>query len=113
SSIAGLAVHHLVAHGNFDFGPPEKSTRFVGRHDELALLGARLNAARGGRGQLVAVVGDAGVGKSRLVWEFARAVEVLGVRRLETASYAALTPYLPVIDLLRHYFAIESDDDAE
>jgi AAA ATPase domain/Adenylate and Guanylate cyclase catalytic domain len=77
-------------------------TRFVGRQTELAALVQALERAGAGRGQVVAVVGEAGVGKSRLVYEFVHAHHLHGWRVLESASvsYGKATPYFPVIDLL-------------
>jgi transcriptional regulator with AAA-type ATPase domain/tetratricopeptide (TPR) repeat protein len=111
----GLAPHIVLGHEQFTVDGPEKRTRFVGRDEEFGLLQARLGAAvGGGRGHVVSVIGDPGVGKSRLVWEFTRSGQIRGARLLETASaYARTTPYLPVIDLLRRYFAIGADDDAD
>ena len=88
-------------------------TRFVGREPELAALVQALERAGAGHGQVVAVVGEAGVGKSRLVYEFVHAHHLQGWRVLESASvsYGKATPYFPVIDLLRRYTHIEEHDD--
>src|SRR4029077_13828845 len=66
-----------------------------------------------GHGQMVALVGDAGVGKSRLVYEFVHAHYTQGWRVLESASvsYGKATPYFPVLDLLRRYCHLEDGDD--
>src|SRR5262249_28475379 len=66
-----------------------------------------------GHGQVVAVVGEPGVGKSRLVWELTHSHRVHGWLIVESASvsYGKATAYLPVIELLRGYFGIESRDD--
>jgi class 3 adenylate cyclase/tetratricopeptide (TPR) repeat protein len=89
-------------------------TKFVGRTSELAQLGEALELARAGRGQVVAVVGEPGVGKSRLFWEFARSHRTHDCPVLEapSVSYGKATSYAPVIDLLRGYFGIEPRDDA-
>jgi tetratricopeptide (TPR) repeat protein len=89
-------------------------TRFVGRETELAALVQALERAGDGHGQVVAVVGEAGVGKSRLVYECVHAHQLQGWRVLESASvsYGKATPYLPVIDLLRCYTHVEERDDA-
>jgi AAA ATPase domain/Adenylate and Guanylate cyclase catalytic domain len=78
-------------------------TRFVGRDRELQQLGQALERAATGHGQAVAIVGEAGVGKSRLVWEFRRSHHTHGWLVLESSSvsYGKATPYLPVIDLLK------------
>ena len=88
-------------------------TRFVGRDSELGQLAASLERARAGSGQLVAVVGEPGVGKSRLYWEFIHSPLVDGCLVLESTSvsYGRATAFLPVIDLLRAYFRIDDDDD--
>jgi class 3 adenylate cyclase/tetratricopeptide (TPR) repeat protein len=88
-------------------------TRFVGRETELAALVQALEHAGAGHGQVVAMVGEAGVGKSRLVYECVHAHHLQGWRVLESASvsYGKATPYFPVIDLLRRYTRIEERDD--
>ena len=88
-------------------------TRFVGRDPELAALVHALERAGAGHGQVVAVVGEAGVGKSRLVYECVHAHPPQGWRVLESASasYGKATPYFPIIDLLRRYAHIEEGDD--
>ena len=88
-------------------------TRFVGRQQELAALQQALEQAGAGHGQIVAVVGEAGVGKSRLVYEFVHSHHTQGWSVLESASvsYGKATPYFPVIDLLKRYSHIEDHDD--
>ena len=88
-------------------------TRFVGRQQELAALQQALEQAGAGHGQIVAVVGEAGVGKSRLVYEFVHSHHTQGWSVLESASvsYGKATPYFPVIDLLKRYSHIDDHDD--
>ena len=88
-------------------------TRFVGRDAEVEHLRRVLGQAGAGHGQAVAVVGEAGVGKSRLVYEFTHSHRVQGWLILEAASvsYGKATSYLPVIDLLKGYFKIGDRDD--
>jgi class 3 adenylate cyclase/tetratricopeptide (TPR) repeat protein len=88
-------------------------TRFVGRDAELEQLRDALDRASLGHGQVVAVVGEPGVGKSRLVWELTHSHRVHGWLIVQSASvsYGRATAYLPVIELLRGYFALESRDD--
>jgi class 3 adenylate cyclase len=88
-------------------------TRFIGRQQELAALQQALEQAGTGHGQVVAVVGEAGVGKSRLVYEFVHAHHTSGWLVLESASvsYGKATPYFPVIDLLKRYCHVEEHDD--
>ena len=87
-------------------------TRFVGRDVELEQLRRAQQLAGDGRGQVVAIVGEAGVGKSRLVHEFVHSHHTADWLVLESnsASYGHATPYLPVIELLRHYFKINVHD---
>jgi len=88
-------------------------TRFVGRSAELEQLRGALDRASLGRGQLVAVVGEPGVGKSRLFWELTHSHRVHGWLIVQSASvsYGKASAYLPVIELLRGYFEIEGRDD--
>jgi len=89
-------------------------TRFVGRDKEIEELNRVLELAEGGHGQVVAAVGEAGVGKSRLVYEFVQSHRTQGWLVLESASasYGKATPYFPVIDMLKHYVHVEDGDDA-
>src|SRR2546427_12496536 len=88
-------------------------TRFVGRQAELDTLRQALQRAGAGHGQMVAAVGEAGVGKSRLVYEFVRSHHTPGWSVLERASvsYGKATPYFPVLDLLKRYSHIDDHDD--
>ena len=89
-------------------------TRFVGRDQEIDRLRQALDKARGGQGQIVAVVGEPGVGKSRLLWEFIHSHRTQDCLVLESSSvsYGKASAYLPVIDLCKSYFRIEARDDA-
>ena len=88
-------------------------TRFVGRDTELEAVRQALEQARTGRGQVVALVGEPGVGKSRLVYECTRSHRTQGWRILESSSvsYGKATGYLPVIELLKAYGQIDNRDD--
>src|SRR5713101_6917611 len=88
-------------------------TRFVGRDAEVEQLHRAQQLAITGHGQVVAIVGEAGVGKSRLVHEFSHSHRLHGWRILESAtvSYGKTTSYLPMIDLLKGYFKIQDRDD--
>jgi class 3 adenylate cyclase/tetratricopeptide (TPR) repeat protein len=88
-------------------------TRFVGRQTELDALSHAQERAGAGHGQIVAVVGEAGVGKSRLVYEFVHSHRTRAWLVLESASvsYGKATPYFPVIDLLKRYTHVEEHDD--
>jgi len=88
-------------------------TRFVGRTAEFETLCQALERVRAGRGQVVALVGEPGVGKSRLFWEFTHSRRTADWLILESGSvsYGKATAYLPVIDLLKAYFRIQDRDD--
>jgi class 3 adenylate cyclase len=90
-------------------------TRFVGRDVQLERLVRAQQLAGRGRGQVVAIIGDAGVGKSRLVHEFLHSHHKADWLVLEsnTASYGRATPYLPVIELFRRYFQINVYDSTQ
>jgi len=89
-------------------------TRFVGRQRELEVLGEALDRAAESKGQVIAIVGEPGVGKSRLLWEFTHSHRTQGwlIVEASSVSYGKATPYLPVIDLLKGYFKIADNDDA-
>ena len=89
-------------------------SRFVGRKAELSALPQALERARVGQGQMAALVGEAGLGKSRLIWEFTHSPQTQGWLVLESrsVSYGKATTYLPVIELLKSYFRVEDRDDA-
>ncbi len=88
-------------------------TRFVGRDAEVEHLRRVFAEADAGRGQVVALVGEAGVGKSRLVNEFTHSHRVQGwlILQASSVSYGKAGSYLPVIDLLADYFKISARDD--
>ena len=86
---------------------------FVGRQSELEALRQALARAGADQGQVVALMGEPGVGKSRLVYEFLQSHHTQGWLRLESGSvsYGKATAYLPVCDLLKTYCHIEDRDD--
>jgi class 3 adenylate cyclase/tetratricopeptide (TPR) repeat protein len=88
-------------------------TRFVGREQELAALTQALAQTSAGHGQVAALVGEAGVGKSRLVYEFVHAHTTSGWLVLDSAavSYGKATPYVPVIDVLKRYSHVDEHDN--
>ena len=90
-------------------------TAFVGRDAELAQARRALDKAEGGQGQVVAVVGEPGVGKSRFFLEFARAAQAEGWTLLESGSvsHGKATPYLPMTMLLRAYFGVQDGETEE
>ena len=88
-------------------------TRFVGRDPEMGQLRQAMETAGAGHGQVVAVVGEPGVGKSRLFWEFTHSHRTQGWLIVESSSvsYGKATAFLPLIELLRGYFQIEARDE--
>src|SRR5205085_9889063 len=88
-------------------------TQFVGREAELRTLVGAFDQAGAGHGQVVALVGDPGMGKSRLVWEatHSRLAEDWLILESASVAYGTGTLYLPVIELLKVYFHIETRDD--
>jgi class 3 adenylate cyclase len=87
----------------------------VGRQAELQTLHTVHDKAGAGQGQLVGVVGEPGVGKSRLYWEFTHSEPLNGWKVLTTSSvsYGKATAYLPLINLLRDYFELDERDTGE
>jgi class 3 adenylate cyclase/predicted ATPase len=87
-------------------------TRFVGRQRELEQLQHVLEQAKAGHGQIVGVMGEPGLGKSRLFHEF-KLTAHSGALVLEASSvsYGKASPYLPVIELLKSYFQVQPQDD--
>jgi class 3 adenylate cyclase len=88
-------------------------TGFVGRHSEMEQLNQALAQAKAGQGQIVGVMGEPGLGKSRLLHEFVGAQHAapLLVLQAYSVSHGKATAYLPVIELLKSYFEIKSEDD--
>jgi class 3 adenylate cyclase len=104
---AGLARTHLQVAARRGL------TRYVGRNAELGQLRRAQQLAGARHGQIVAVVGEPGVGKSRLVHEFIQSLERQGWRILEgdALSYGKATSYLAVIDLLKGFFGVRDHDE--
>jgi DNA-binding NtrC family response regulator/tetratricopeptide (TPR) repeat protein len=90
-------------------------TPLLGRARELATLQAVLAQVEGGRGQVVGIMGEPGMGKSRLLAEWHQSLTAHGVTYLEGHcwSYGSTTPYLPVLDLLWAQCGITPADGAE
>jgi adenylate cyclase len=98
----------------FDLSRARGLTRFVGRGDDLQMLESALARAREGAGQVIGVVGEAGVGKSRLCFEFAERCRARGLQVLEghALPHGKNIPFLPMLEVFRSYFGIaERDDD--
>ena len=112
---ATRTVCRLVGLERTGLGLGERLTPLVARSRELDQLVRAHTQAQTGHGQVVAVVGEPGVGKSRLFWEFIESHRDRGSLILvcSAVSYGRQTPYLPVIDLLKAYFRIEPRDSTD
>jgi class 3 adenylate cyclase/tetratricopeptide (TPR) repeat protein len=120
-SVKGLArkveVHELVGRSllrmRWEARAARQLTAFVGRQRELETIFAAAENAGAGDGQLVALVGEAGMGKSRLVHEFTRSPQFEGWSVCQTGalSHGASTPYLPIGMLVRAIFDVDDLDD--
>jgi class 3 adenylate cyclase/tetratricopeptide (TPR) repeat protein len=101
------------ARSRFQVSAARGLTRFVGREAQIDALLETVEQARSSHGQVAAVVGEPGVGKSRLSWEVMTSLHTQGCLTLSaaSASYGKATGFGPVIELLRTYFQIESRDD--
>ncbi|MGA7790290.1 MAG: adenylate/guanylate cyclase domain-containing protein, partial [Xanthobacteraceae bacterium] len=90
-------------------------TRFVGRDVELEQLLRAQQLAGQGHSQVVAIIGQAGVGKSRLMHEFIRSERTAGwlVQESNSTSYSHATPYLPITEFLRNYFKVDAQEDTQ
>jgi adenylate cyclase len=115
-----VRVHALAgaggAHSRLDISRARGFTTFVGRGDELATLEAALEQSQNGSGAVVGVVGEAGVGKSRLCHEFVERCRRQGIPVYEAQGQAhgREIPFLPVLQMMRSYFGIaESDSDQQ
>jgi class 3 adenylate cyclase/tetratricopeptide (TPR) repeat protein len=112
-----MEVYELTGAGlartRFQAAIPRGLTRFVGRDAEVGQLRRAQQLAGDGHGQVAAIVGEPGVGKSRLVHEFIHSQKLQDWQILEggAVSYGKAISYLPVIALLKSYFKIEDRDD--
>jgi adenylate cyclase len=122
SSIAGasepIAIHELEEASNLttrlDVARARGLTRFVGRSNEMGTLQGALEHARQGHGQVVGVVGDPGVGKSRLCLEFTECCkrEGLAVFTAHCPAHGKNIPFIPVLELFRDLFGVDASDEA-
>jgi len=97
----------------FDVSAERGLTPFLGRERELELLIDGLDRAKSGRGQAFSIMGEAGVGKSRLLYEFRKTIANEDVTFIEgrCLSYSTNVAYHPVIDLLKSTYDIHEGDD--
>src|SRR6516162_8968743 len=114
---APVNVYEVLGPGplrtHFELSTRRGLTRFIGRERELEQMRRALEQSMTGHGQIVAVVAEAGTGKSRLFYEF-KSLLPSGCKLLEaySVSYGKASAWLPVLELLRDYFRIASSDDA-
>src|SRR5499433_1733898 len=86
--------------------------RFVGRQNELEQIQKALEHTKAGHGQIVGVMGEPGLGKSRLFYEFTLTSQSGGlVLEAYSVSYGKASPYLPVLELLKSYFDLTVEDE--
>src|SRR5215510_2725038 len=99
----------------FDRSRARGLSAFVGRDREMAALDAALARARGGSGQVVGVVGEAGTGKSRLCAEFVERCRARGIPILEGrgVAHGKAIPMLPMLEMWRAFYEIGDDDGPE
>jgi class 3 adenylate cyclase len=111
-----VEVYEVVSAGplktHFQLAARRGLTRFVGREREMGAMAGALEQAKAGHGQIVAAVGEAGAGKSRLMYEF-KATIPDGCKVLEaySVSYGKASAWLPVIELVKRYFELADEDD--
>lgn len=111
-----LRIHELTgvgaARGRLDVSLARGFSRFVGRSEELGMLESAMEQAFAGQGQVIGIVGEAGVGKSRLCHEFTEHQRAKGrpVYNLAGQAHAKSVPLLPVLQFLRAYFEITERD---
>jgi predicted ATPase len=100
----------------FDVSAEQGLTPFIGKERELELLIDGFERTKDGRGQALFIMGEAGLGKSRLLYEFRKAIANDDVTFLEGKylSFSQNVAYHPVIDILKsNYLINESDSDAD
>ena len=107
-----LVVRELVVHTRFETIERRRFTAFTGRRQELMTLHSCLDKAMTGNGQFVTVVGEAGLGKSRLVFEFRHSIDrdQVTVSQGRCQSYGSNVPYLPFLNALKHGLHLVEDD---
>ena len=105
-------AYTLLGRGRTGPGHEGRASTFVGRNRELELLSSRLESAIRGRGQIVGISGEAGIGKSRLIFEFRDSLAGKSVTSLEGQchSHGTAVPYLPILDLIKAACGISESD---
>src|SRR5262249_6876108 len=114
-SLGSERVWRLTGRAGVGTSSDRLPTRFVGRRQHLELLHMQLASAVDGRGQVVGIVGEAGIGKSRLLHEFRASLAGRSVTWVagDCFSYGAAIPYLPVLEVLRQNFDLLETDRPE
>src|SRR6516165_6526636 len=112
-----VSVYEVLGRGplrsHFELSTRRGLTRFVGRERELEQMRRTLEQSMTGHGQIVAVVAEAGTGKSRLFYEFKAAIPAeCKVLEAYSVSHGKASAWLPVLELLHGYFGITETDDA-
>ena len=111
-----LKVYQVIAPSSrrtrFDVSAERGLTPFVGRQRELELLLDGFERSKEGRGQAISIISEAGIGKSRLLYEFRKAVTNEDVTFLEgrCLSYSRNVAYHPIVDVLKANFEIQDND---
>jgi DNA-binding NtrC family response regulator/tetratricopeptide (TPR) repeat protein len=110
--MAGEHIYRLGRQEREAFGPGQRLSDFIGRQRELDLLRGLLATAVGGRGQVVGIVGEAGIGKSRLLFEFRQGLRGQPVTYLSAhcVEHGSTIPFLPVLEILRASCRIQDTD---
>jgi transcriptional regulator with AAA-type ATPase domain/tetratricopeptide (TPR) repeat protein len=107
-------IFRLAGRERSGFVPFSDGGNFVGRQYDLEVAQRRLGLAESGQGQVFAIVGEPGIGKSRLLYEFRRTLRDRGCRVLDAAcpSHGAAFAFLPIVDIVRALFDLDDVDDA-
>jgi transcriptional regulator with AAA-type ATPase domain/tetratricopeptide (TPR) repeat protein len=105
-------AYRLLGHERTGLRAGRRMASFVGRRQELDLLQSRLATATTSSGQVIGIAGEAGIGKSRLLYEFRQRLRGRRVTWLEAhcVSYGGNIPHLPLLELLRHGCRIDEYD---
>jgi class 3 adenylate cyclase/tetratricopeptide (TPR) repeat protein len=109
-TLLGLVGRHAGVAGH----APRAQSPFVGRERELAFLHERMAAVRAGQGQVVGLVGEPGMGKTRLLHEFCRSLagQTIAAYAGQCLSYGQVIPYLPVRDILWQLCGLVQGEEA-
>jgi class 3 adenylate cyclase/tetratricopeptide (TPR) repeat protein len=114
---APVNVYEVLGSGplrtHFELSTRRGLTRFIGRERDLEQMRRALEQSMAGHGQIVAVVADAGTGKSRLFYEFKATIPAdCKVLEAYSVSHGKASAWLPVLELLHGYFGVTETDDA-